>query len=129
MSRHSKHIEEFNGKDGRWEVAFGWDRPLASFFVQVFDELAADDEEYMVLNVGCELEKNDEGKLVEVSYRSIQSLLDRLGKETSTTLLDKADLCQLLFDQEVEGMGLTQFQKNTMKMFDELANVERQPRE
>ena len=40
----SRHTYKGFGKEGRWEITVGWDNPLETFFAQVWDMSADDDE-------------------------------------------------------------------------------------
>lgn len=119
-------------------LAFGWDRPLASFFAQVIEEPPdpalmdeshpdyGDTDDLVLLSLGCELRREGD-RFVEVSIREVSELVSQLAKAGYE--LTAEEQAQLAADKEEQGMVRTEFQKFMMSMFDTSANIERQPRD
>ena len=119
-------------------LAFGWDRPLASYFAQIIEDPPDQDlmdeshpdywdqEEIIHLDIGCNLKMVDD-HWVEDSIRSADELASQLEK--AGWPLTEQEIAQLVLDKEDLGMWRTPFMEQVMAQFDELANIERLPRD
>ena len=117
MSRHD--VVLYNGH----ELSYGWDRGLASYFVQIHDA-----EGELVSDVGCDLAVNENGKLSEVSPRTLNELF-LLLEAAGMKPLSREQEAQLLADKKEEGMRITPFQEEMNRMVAELMEIERRPRD
>lgn len=117
MSRHDHLLE------ASYELSYGWDRGMASFFVQVYDP---DGE--IVKSVGCDLRPNDDGRYVEVSPRTISELNILLDNAGMSHLSNEQE-GQLIADRMEEGMELNAFEQRNSDMLAEAANIIRRPRD
>lgn len=60
MSRFSHKIEK-NGKE--YEVAYGYDRPLSEYFIQVFDPSIEDEDNQLIVWEGSRMTNKSNGEM------------------------------------------------------------------